>query len=256
MGKVQNKDQIIRIDSNECFIEILSSMLQGDRSKGYEGRVIINFAKYDKKNGNKMVCQIPIFIPISEFLVVAKKIEFGKIDKLVAAEKARVLNGESKYPQAVWQTLGGTKNIAPDGKDLSESRVMSITAATKSKNASIMLSAKRGPGQCDEDGLISPKFSCSPKNFEEIMVPVSSDALLGAVLLTVSHIQGMITAGWMTGSYQYQPGERPNSKQTASPADEEIPYDNGVVRAPDAENRNDTGYVEVNYEEYDDMPFS
>jgi hypothetical protein len=254
--KVQNKDQIVRLDGNECFVEVLSGMLQGDKSKGYEGRVLINFAKYDKKNGNKMVCQIPIFVPVTEFLVLAKKVEFGKIDKLVAAEKARVDSGASKYPQAVWQTLGGTKNISPDGKDLSESRVMSISAATRSKSASIMLSAKRGPGQCDEHGLISPKFSYSPRNFEEVMVPVSSDALLGAVLLTVSHIQGMITAGWMAGAYQYKPGERPNSKQPASPAEEEVPYDNGIVRTPDGNDVTDeAGNVKV-YEEYDDMPFS
>lgn len=263
MGKEQNKDQITRIDGNGCFIEILSGMLQGDKSKGYEGRVVINFAKYDKANGNKMVCQIPIYIPISEFLVLAKKIEFGKIDKLIAAEKALVEDGTHKYAKDVWQSLGGTKNITSDGKDLSESRVMGITAATKSKTASIMLIAKRGPGQCDEHGLISPKFSYSPKNFEEIMVPVSSDDLLGAVLLTVMHIQGMITAGWTTGAYQYKAGERPNSKQSSS-VNDEVPYDGGVVRGmsdnPPQQSltlpTGDNGYAEVHYEEYDDMPFS
>lgn len=227
--KQKDPQQIYRADGKECFVEVTNGMLK-------DGKVILNFCKYNANNGNKMDYNIQIFMDVPAFLVFAKKVEFGQIAKDARNEKALAAS-EGRYAKAVWQSKPGGTGVAalkaqnrtrPDG--MAEARQLEIVPGLKSDLAFRVLS---GPGEEQGKGLIVPNFDYSKdsKTTKQILLPISNETLQELCLITTMHIQSMITAGWMNGSYEYKKEskvvEMPTSQTPTSSASTPLPMASG-----------------------------
>lgn len=166
--------QIIRIDGNQKFIEVLDDFFSAER-------IILNFCQYDKSKGNKMTLSIPIYISFDEFLALAQDVKTGRLMKLE----------EHKY-NGLFHILGGTsaavlkKRNKSRADGMSESRKFFIKKGDK---LPILLNAQRGPGTEDDKGLIRPS-----KLDEKIMIPMSSDDFKKIILRTEMEILSYLTA--------------------------------------------------------------
>lgn len=199
MAEEYNKNQIVRKDARNCFVESLND------SFGI-GKVHFNFATYDlnKPKGQRQTNSIGIYIAVDEFLELCRKLECGEL-KFIMSNKKK--NGDGT---PIYQSLGGTSaerlkalgRERADGKSLS--RTVQLVCGSKSD---FLLIADSGLGETNEKGLIVPKFGSKPEN--HVAVSMTFETLSELLLLTKEHYRA-----WLCVYYIQQP---PNSKgQTKS----------------------------------------
>ncbi|WCF11437.1 hypothetical protein NDS46_31255 (plasmid) [Paenibacillus thiaminolyticus] len=181
--------QIIRLDGRDVFLEVLNNAFP-------IGKVRINFIEYDEKQqvGSRIKKNIPIYIDIEKFLVLAQDVKSGRMSALAKKAKEDMTKGGYKYAKEIYMDQGGVpakkleerKKARPDGKSLA--RLFKITPGEKSP---WILSAETGPGEESETGLIIPKY----QRPEEILrVPVSDEDFKKLILITEAHIFGFISS--------------------------------------------------------------
>ena len=122
-----NRDQIIRKDARNCFVEVKNDCFHLDK-------VHLQFVAYDKSRpaGQRYTSNIHIYIDVPQFLAFAKEAANGSIHMRMQQYK------NERKSDALYEHLGGTsaKRLAyygksrPDGKSLS--RVVKLTTAEKS----------------------------------------------------------------------------------------------------------------------------
>ena len=186
----QRSHQIIRIDGQGCFLEVLNGHF-------HKGKILMNFEQYDdsKPKGQRTISRIMYFMPFDKFLQLSQDCKSGRLSKLAVKEKS-----ENKYPNPIFRDLTGTskelleKNnqSRPDGK--SESRQFKITPGLK---ADFLFQAEKGPGEeakkgkpgsgdKDSKGIIQPLYGGSPE--VKIDIPMSNDSMKKLFLMVETHI--------------------------------------------------------------------
>lgn len=210
----KNPDQIIRIDGQNVFFEVMSSSFA-------IGKVNINFIKYDPAKNNAQTSNIKIYMDMDRFLALANMVTSGQLDALAAEAKqehaqrlaaAKKKGEETKYiyckevflddggtsaqkvrDQIARAEANGTKRPynfeVPEGSAVS--RQMKITPGSR---FAWVLSAHIGLGKETETGLIV--MDGRPK--ENVLVPLSDIDLKRFVLITQAHIQGYINAKYVS----------------------------------------------------------
>ncbi|MBO4356053.1 MAG: hypothetical protein J5850_04285 [Clostridia bacterium] len=183
----QNRNQIIRIDAKNCFVESLNDSFE-------IGRIHFNFASYDltKPAGSRQTNCINIYIPVEEFLETS-----GYIRLYYCRGELEYRKNENNT-KAVRQWLGGTSaekllrlgKPRADGKSLS--RIAQISWGNKS---AVLFSAASGPGETDEKGLIRPAFGNRPENY--VMIPMTYESLVQLFAVTEAHYTAWLAAKYM-----------------------------------------------------------
>lgn len=192
-----NNEQIIRKDARNCFVESL-------RDAFPIGKVHFAFSTYDvnKPKGQRQTNNIHIYIAVSEFLELCRKLDCGELRYMLQTKKKNNDN------TPLYQCLGGTSaeklrasgRPRADGKSLS--RVAQLVPANK---GDFLFIADSGPGDTDAKGLIVPKFGNKPENHVAVMM--SFESLSELFLMTRMHYQA-----WLA-SWYLQKTNQPASKQ-------------------------------------------
>lgn len=199
--KEKNPEQIIRVEGNGTFFEIMNSAFG-------IGKVLINFNQYDTTTF-KRIREIPIYIDITKFLQLCNDAQLHFLEQKIKKEKASI--GENKkYADAVWSSMGGTtkEELARQNKTrldkMDESRIFKVLPATLSKTADIIFQAERGPGEKTKEGLIAPKYNYKDSSsYEKVMVQLSFDDMVGIATLFLSEYQGWINNQYVKGLKTY-----------------------------------------------------
>lgn len=203
MEKEKSKEQIIRIDDKNSFVEVLSPMFT-------KGKVILNLLRYNPDT-YKRVSEVKFYIDIPAFLVFSKEVEFGLLRRKLDAEKQSAIQ-ENRYPKSVWEATpsGTAKEILAkqgrsrlDGKD--EARALRIFPATKSPVLDLILEAVKGPGEKTGTGIIIPKFNYKDGLTERVSVAMSYNKLQELCAITNAHIQAMLCIGWLKEGFSKEP---------------------------------------------------
>lgn len=231
----KSPDQICRMDSRGCFVEVRSCMFS-PKKEGKLGKVLFNFVTYDEKT-NKQTKSIPIYIDIPKMLVLTDDIRLGFFRQKMKEEIKRCLAAGDKYCKAIWEDLGGTSVAGlnagnrprPDGK--AESRIMEIVPAAKEEH--VLIRAKRGPGNEMAKGLIAPDYKAG--KFEQIDILVSLQELRAMAKLVDINITAYEGRKWAIGEHDLSY----NTQQTQS-----SPYE-GMA---------DSGYYTSNSAKKQDAP--
>ena len=193
MAKEKNPAQIIRKDGKNCFVESLCDSFGIDKAH-------FCFVNYDTgaEKGSRQTAKIDIYLDASEMLAWANDIALHITER--ALTKAKEAN---KY-EAVFQTMGGiaaAKAGREDGKSLS--RVMTVSYGQKQP---VAISAKSGPGEQDEKGLIVPKFGKNPE--QQVFLALPYKDFLELFVATAEHYKAYLV-------YRYahdKPFLRPDDK--------------------------------------------
>ena len=190
MNNERNRNQIIRKDARNCFVESLNDSF-------VIGSIHLAFAAYDQSKpvGQRQTNNVHIYIAVDEFLELCRKLDCGELRFLLQSKKK---NGDNT---PLYQCLGGTSadklrssgRVRADGKSLS--RVAQLIPANK---ADFLFVADSGPGETNEKGLIVPKFGGKPEN--HVAVTMSFEALSEMFLVTRMHYQC-----WLASWYQRHP---------------------------------------------------
>ena len=193
MSEEYNKNQIIRKDARNCFVESLNDSFE-------IGKIHFNFATYDlsKPKGKRQTNNISIYIAVDEFLELCRKLECGELKYIINSKKDK---GDSS---PIYQTLGGTSaerlkelnRSRADGKSLS--RTMQINVGNKSN---LLMIADSGPGETDDKGLIVPKYGTRPEN--HVVVSLTFESLSSLLLITKTHY-----SAWVSSWYARQSGPK------------------------------------------------
>ena len=111
-----NRDQIIRKDARNCFVEVKNDCFHLDK-------VHLQFVAYDKSRpaGQRYTSNIHIYIDVPQFLALAQEAANGSLHMRMQQYK------NERKSDALYEHLGGTsaKRLAyygksrPDGKSLS-----------------------------------------------------------------------------------------------------------------------------------------
>ena len=213
--------QITRIDSLDSFVEVLND-------KFYSDKVVFNFQKYDKNNGNKTVSKVTFWMQIDDFLAIYKQMNtyVHKCKDVRARAQVEANNtGKTVYPTLLCDLYAGSsasllqkfnngKNARPDG--MAESRKFSIVPSgvkpennankqqyqsnkINSVSTDIVLTAEKGPGIEDKNGLIQPNYgkviNGKYVQAEEIIrVPMSYDKFIAMLEKTYMNYQAYLTS--------------------------------------------------------------
>ena len=187
-------NQIIRLDGNKCFMEVLNDAFP-------IGKVHFGFYTYDvgKAEGSRITNNIQIYLSIPEFLALAQEISSGRL-----CQKAQVSLEQSKqsrsFPCPVFESLGGTSaerlrkmgQSRPDNMGIS--RQFRIIPGTKKP---FLLNAESGPGQADQKGLIVPKYKTG-QGEQKVMVPADYNMMLRMAETVQIHIQAYFSACYLS----------------------------------------------------------
>ena len=208
--------QICRIDSLDSFVEVLNDNFHSDK-------VVFNFQKYDKNNGNKTTSRVTFWMQIDDFLAIYKQMNVYVHKCKEVRAKAQVeanSTGKTVYPSLLCDLYAGSNaallskinKSRPDG--LAESRKFSIVpSGVKPENNSnkqqyqsnkinsvttdIVLTAEKGPGIEDKNGLIQPNYGKVINGkfvqAEEIIrVPMSYDKFIAMLEKTYMNYQAYL----------------------------------------------------------------
>jgi hypothetical protein len=202
--KQRNPNQIIRLDGKNVFLEVMSNAFS-------IGKVQINFIEYnpEAEKNNRQTKNIPIYIDMDKFLVLANDILSGRMAKLAQQSREARDKGGFRYAKEIFVDLGGVSaeklkkrgQERPDGKSLS--RQFKITPGDK---LPWILSAEVGPGVEDEKGLIVP-FSTAQNPYrpeEVVRVPLSDEDFKKFALVVQSHIHSYITSQYLLEAMKSQ----------------------------------------------------
>lgn len=206
MSEEYNKNQIIRKDARNCFVESLNDTFE-------IGKIHFNFATYDlsKPKGKRQTNNISIYIAVDEFLELCRKLECGELKYIINSKKDKGDNSP------IYQTLGGTSaerlkelnRSRADGKSLS--RTMQINVGNKSN---LLMIADSGPGETDDKGLIVPKYGTHPEN--HVVVSLMFESLSSLLLITKAHY-----SAWLLSWYARQ-SEPKNKHSEANKTDNDF----------------------------------
>ncbi|WCK56949.1 hypothetical protein PP175_27550 (plasmid) [Aneurinibacillus sp. Ricciae_BoGa-3] len=180
--KQRNPQQIIRFDGKNVFMEVMNNAFN-------IGKVQINFMEYNTNAevNSRITKNLPIYIDIHKFMVLANDILSGKMSKLAQEAIQAKEKGNYRFAKEIYTDLGGisAENLKnrdkarPDGKSLS--RQFKITPGDK---APWILSAEYGAGEENETGLIVPKG----RPEESLRVPLQDDDFKKFAIVVMSHI--------------------------------------------------------------------
>ena len=208
MAREKNPAQIIRLDGKDCFFEVMNTGFEIDK-------VLINFVQYDtsKEKNSRITAQIPIYIDISKFLVLAQDILSGKMAGLAKKAKDDAESRGSKYASHIYADMGGVSarvlesrgKSRPDGKSLS--RQLKITPGAKMP---WLLSAEMGVGEEDERGLIVPRYGTKPE--QRVQVPLTDDDFKRFALTVKAHIEAYFASQYVLRALNPQTQQDGNSK--------------------------------------------
>lgn len=184
MSENRNKNQIIRKDARNCFVESLSDAFN-------IGRVHFAFATYDlnRPSGQRQTNSIHIYIAVDEFLELCRKLTCGEIRYMMQNKKK---NGD-KTP--LYQCLGGTsaEKLAKQGRSRKDGMSLSRTAQLLCGSKSdFLFVADSGPGQTNDKGLIVPRFGNKPEN--HVAVSMTFESFSELLLLTKAHYNAWLSA--------------------------------------------------------------
>ncbi len=201
MGEERNRQQIIRKDAKNCFVESLNDAFE-------IGKVHLAFATYDlsRPAGQRQTNNIHIYIAVDEFLELCRKLECGELRYLLQNKK------KSNDNTPLYQCLGGTSaeklakygRSRPDGKSLS--RTAQLVAGKKSD---FLFVADSGSGETDSKGLIVPRFGNRPEN--HVAVSMTFETFSELLLITKVHFQAWL-AVWY-GRQGTMENKRPSQAQ-------------------------------------------
>lgn len=184
MSENRNKNQIIRKDARNCFVESLSDAFN-------IGRVHFAFATYDlnRPSGQRQTNSIHIYIAVDEFLELCRKLTCGEIRYMMQNKKK---NGD-KTP--LYQCLGGTsaEKLVKQGRSRKDGMSLSRTAQLLCGSKSdFLFVADSGPGQTNDKGLIVPRFGNKPEN--HVAVSMTFESFSELLLLTKAHYNAWLSA--------------------------------------------------------------
>ena len=172
-----NRDQIIRKDARNCFVEVKNDCFHLDK-------VHLQFVAYDKSRpaGQRYTSNINIYIDVPQFLTLAQEAANGSLHMRMQQYK------NERKSDPLFEHLGGTaaKRLAyygkarADGKSLS--RVVKLTVAEKSD---YFFTADSGPGEENQTGLIVPRFGKNPE--QHVSVILTWRQLNELLFTTVAH---------------------------------------------------------------------
>jgi hypothetical protein len=210
--------QMIRIDSLDSFVEVLNDKFHSDK-------IVFNFQKYDKNNGNKTISKITFWMKLEDFLAIYKQMSIYVHkckDVRAKAQPEANQNGKSIFPSSLCDLFAGSSaellakynNSRPDG--MAESRKFSIVPAgvkperndgkqqyqnnkVNSTTTDIVLTAEKGPGIADANGLIQPNYGKAINGRyvqaeEVIRVPMSYDKFIALFELVYMNYQAYLTS--------------------------------------------------------------
>lgn len=187
----KNKNQIIRFDGRNVFIEVMNTAFE-------IGKVQINFVEYDitlEKNSRQKQ-NISIYIDVEKFLLLANDILTGRMLTLARQAQDEKVKGGYKYCKEIFKDMGGVSanNLKTRGKERADGKALSRQfKITPGDKMPWILSGETGPGEENDTGLIVPKGRAE----EQVRVPLSHEDMKKLALLVTSHIQGYITSLYM-----------------------------------------------------------
>lgn len=210
--------QICRVDSLDSFVEVLNDSFHSDK-------ITFNFQKYDKNNGNKTISKITFWMQLDDFLAIHKQLSVyvhkcKEVRNKAQAEAISKNDGKTIYPSLLCDLYAGTSakmlqtygKSRPDG--LAESRKFSIVPSGVRANTNnqqyqsnkinsvttdIVLTAEKGPGKEDSNGLIQPNYGKVingkfTQAEEVIRVPMSYDKFIALFERTYMNYQAYLSS--------------------------------------------------------------
>ncbi len=179
-----NRDQIIRKDARNCFVEVKNDCFHLDK-------IHLQFVAYDKSRpaGQRYTSNIHIYIDVPQFLALTQEAANGSLHMRMQQYK------NERKSDPLFEHLGGTpaKRLAyygkarTDGKSLS--RVVKLTVAEKSD---YFLTADSGPGEENQTGLIVPRFGKNPE--QHVSVILTWRQLNELLFTTAAHFKAWLSA--------------------------------------------------------------
>lgn len=196
--KSQRTYQIIKNSGKDCFVEVLNESFN-------KNKVVLNFQQFDesKAKGQRTTSKVKIYMPFSEFRVLANDVLSGRIMKLAEQNK------DNPYAK-LFESLTGTsaeileqiKQPRPDGK--SESRQFKIIPSNKDMH--VRLQAEKGMGEENEKGLIMPRYGTKPE--ERVTVLISYADLKALVLETIAHMDSYCASQYVLRAMEIEEERR------------------------------------------------
>ena len=192
-AQADNRDQIIRLDARDCFVEVKNDCFQIDK-------VHLQFVAYDQKRpkGQRYTANIHIYIDVPEFLVLAQEGATGALHARMQQYR------QAKKQDPLFECLGGTSaeqlkhygRPRPDGKSLS--RVAKLIWADR---ADYLFVADSGPGEQNAQGLIVPRFGKNPE--QHVAVSLGWRQVNQLLLTAKEHY-----SAWLSAKYAAEWGQQ------------------------------------------------
>ncbi|MDI3075344.1 hypothetical protein QJL41_12440 [Clostridioides difficile] len=185
--KLYINHQILKIDSKNCFLEVMANSFTIDK-------VLINFRKYDNNSqaGEKFTQQVDIFIDPKFALLLCHDILSGKIAKLADISQAKAKKEGRNFPSEVWRTLGGTsaKDLKKQNRERKDGCAISRSLKLSPGEKGFLFTAESGKGKETDKGLIVPKYGINPDN--RVVIPLDSDQLKIFAIMIKTHIEAFL----------------------------------------------------------------
>lgn len=202
----QDLADIISIDNGNTAVEIKDSAFE-------IGKVLFNFIKRGP-DGKHPDFKIQIYMDIPEFLLFSQSVKNHLFLKKNEKIKTNFLaTGGCGFPAATKEFLGGTSkaSLAAKGRTrpdkMSESRVLKLFPATKSKINHVILQAECGGGEEANTGIIIPRMNYTSKDpniFRRIQVGTSYQTLESACLMVESRYNGYIASQYVKDAFKFK----------------------------------------------------
>jgi len=164
------------------------------------------FVEFDKEGdtGSRALQKVTVFLDFEEALLLADDITSGRFFKKAQKALDAATEKNSKYAEAIFQSMGGTneekckaKGLRTDGKAMS--RTVTITPSFY-KPTPFVITAKQGAGESNAQGLIVPKYGNNPE--QKVSVSCTADTLRTLALMMDKYISAYIAKTLISGEYK------------------------------------------------------
>ena len=197
-----NANQIIRIDSKGCFVEVVNTYFAGFdrhapdfRGNGMQGRVWLNFLSYSEdrssQSGFRASKKIGLSVTFDEWLGLTAAMQSGKLDRLAAQRRS----AGDKFMKPVFERMGGQK--ASDGK-MCLSKILTLIPGS---TAAWLLTAEECAGEQDGKGLIVPRKDAVRT---KISIPLRDFAIENMLMTVSTHIEAYLSHQYASGAISTQ----------------------------------------------------
>lgn len=211
MAKERKAERICRKDGKNCFVEMLDSSFPIDK-------IQMDFISYDVNAaaGSRQTANIGIYLDADKFLGLVNKVRTS------GKEYTKYCNDHPEFKKPLFEQMGGVsaKSLKARGKERPDgmgiSRVFTISASKKG----YFLTAKSGPGQEDEKGLIVPKYK-EPE--QRVSIALDHDTLMELLSIGEARYNAYLAAQYVlspisnrerTGTTTTQPQTTPKPAAT------------------------------------------